>query len=430
MKKLTYAILSLALFFFLAGCDQFALPQVTENQTTSQDLLVNEDGFLNANELALQAVSVNSLVIPFLAQSDMNLLNFSLLADTTEDPLVNSTVDDLDRYLDLLNQLLASSSGLTVTSVVSDRPEFSFELTFSVVTLLGEAQSYVLYYNEIVPVEDPATTDDTTTTEDPVTVDPATDEGSELLGYHQDRPFNFPCTDDDAEVVSVQIQGLLVSGDVETTLEGALIQKDTVQVLRLYAYLDDANYVKVNVQTDSSDLSKKFFYQVVSGGIVVSESKIKVSTDEDGVKINLEIIEGTTSINFTANQETVGGVTSIRIRYQIIDNEVILETGNVIIIKTIDELTGEDVYEYTVLPEGFGNGYKFHSDNGHHGCGEGVPFNNQQGDSNQEPGGSKDGSTHGHHGGGHHAQDSTVPTEDPVTDEPVVNSTPPTDSTL
>jgi len=448
MKKLYFLSIVLTSLFVLGGCDQFGVDstQTTLAITQTESNLQNNVSPLDVNELALQAASVNSLVIPFLSQSDVALVGYQLMDDTSDEPEVSSQVDNLDRYLELLNQLLDNNNGLTVAVDTSDRVEYQFMATYSIVTLLGDAKTYTLYYNEIVASDD--TTDDTTT-EQPTTEVPTTEAPTEtdpisfatasdsltVLGHHQDSPFQFPCEDNDLETVLVQIQGLLVSGDQETALEGALLSTDREQVLRLYAYVDNDNYVKLSVKTNNDDSTQKFFYQVVQEGIIVSESNIRVTLEENGLSVNLEIVEGTQTVNFKANQETIDGITQIRIRYDMTDGDVVLESGNVIITKTVDELTGEDVYEYTVLPDGFGYGYQYKGDGGHHGCSKGVPFT---GEDQQPPFGHKDngvpsighhGDTsetqvpdqgQGHHGGGHHfgMSGDTQPSGDSTCDNP------------
>lgn len=410
MKKL---LLTIALAFglvALTGCDQFALPSSTDNSIT-QVTDLSSSSVIDPEELAVQVASVNSLIIPFLESNDVSLLNYALLDETTtEDPLIDDQVADLDKYLDLLNQFLNNSNGLNVSVVESDRAEYAFEVVYTVFALDGTSKVYVLYYNEVVtdevvtedPVADEPTTEDPVT-EDPAAEDPVTEEGTDAttLSFNPDGYLL-----DDAEAVLVSIEGILVDGDQETALQGVLVQTDTEQVLRLSAVVDEANYIRVSYKTDSEDLSKKFFYEVVSDGVKVSESKISVHEEDGETSIRLELLEGTSFVKFDAHLETVDNVTQIRIRYAILSDGVLVESGNVIIIKTVDPETLEVTYEYTVLPDGFLNGYLYKGHGGHHGgdIEKGQPFH-QEDNPGQGPwhdqdnqGGHMGGAGHGHHG--------------------------------
>ncbi len=362
MKKLYLLATILTAIFVLVGCDQAAMV------TTSEQPLI-ESSTVSVEDFALQATSVNALLLSNLGSAD--LLSYTLLeGETTEEPVLGDEVSELDMYLELMAQFLDNDNGLTVTLEDSDRAEYAFKVTYTISTLYDGLKTYILYYNQTTPViEEPAAddsaTEEPTTEEDPLIT-------TSFGGNHD--PFCIPFTESNSEDVTAYIDGVLVDGDVETLLEGALIQTDTEEILRLYAYVDEGNFVRVSVQNDTEDQTRKFFYQVMEEGILVSESKIASFVEDGEIHIRLQMISGTTYTEFTATQETVDYITTIHVRYVVkLDGEVI-ESGNVHIVGTYDELTGETTFEYTVLPDGFAYSHKYEYK---HQCGPYGSFNGE-----------------------------------------------------
>lgn len=384
MKKIYLLLAVLTAAFVFIGCDQL-------NDSTSTQPL-NESTSVTVEELALQAASVNALLLP--NNSSAGLLGYTLLDESTDDPIIGDDVSELDMYLELMSQFLGNDNGLSVTQETSDRLEFDYKVTYSITTLYEGLKIFTLYYNMTQPVADEAT-DDTPTTEDET---PTTEDGEVITtsfgqGHGQ---FRIPCIEHDDEAITALIDGILVDGETETSLEGALIQNDTEEILRLYAYVDEDNFVRVSVKTDTEDQTKKFFYQVVENDILVSESKIRTSIEDGKIHIRLELFEGSMYTEFIARQETIDDVTRIHIRYQIVQDQVVLESGNVHIVGTYDELTGETTFEYNVLPDGFTNAHLYQFQ--HH-CG---PYGSQDKEGNAYNHGNDNGhgNKSGHRGGG------------------------------
>ncbi|MGD9908980.1 MAG: hypothetical protein AB7U79_00070 [Candidatus Izemoplasmatales bacterium] len=348
MKKSITLGLFLVMLFLLVGCDQW---NVT-NTTTSDYNVVDSES--TATSLALPAASLASLIGPFLNSTTSEALSFTTLGNTEEtDPVLND-VSELDKYLELIGQFLEEDNGLTVTLLESDREDYTYMTTYAITTLYDGIQTFTLYYNETIPVVD-------TTEDEPTTTDT---QETTTLSFNQ-KDDSFPVIDDESEEVTAYIDALLIDGENEILLDGAFVDNGTEQVLRLYAYTDHQNYVKLVVKTDTTDNVKKFNYVIVSEGITVSESKIFVETEDGNLHVKLELLSGTVYTKFNAVVEVEDSITKIKIRYEISDSDVVLESGHIKITATIDDLTGETIYDYQVLPDGFahGYGYTYHHQN-------------------------------------------------------------------
>lgn len=399
MKKLFLLASVITSVFILIGCDQAQLATISE-----QPLI--ESSTVSVEDLALQAASVNALLLPNLGSAD--LMSFTLLeGETTEDPLVSEDVNELDMYLELMAQFLDNDNGLSVLTEDSDRDEYAFKVTYTISTLYDGLKTYVLYYNQTLPVVEDDATDDETTTDDGTLITTSFGQGHE--------PFCVPFTENDSEDVTAYLDGILVDGDVETLLEGVLIQTETEEILRLYAYLDEANFVRVSVQNDALDQTRKFFYQVMEDGIKVSESKINSFVEDGEIHIRLQMTSGASFTEFNATQETVENITTIHIRYIVRQDNELVESGHVQIVGTYDELTGETTFEYTVLPDGFAYSHKYEYK---HACGPYGSYNGEPRNDDEFKGNTDDhGKSGGKHPGGNWNPFNWFDGDDDTTDE-------------
>lgn len=355
MKKYFPYLMIVIAILFLGGCDVTTTSQTSPKEAAYSDSSVlPTETMMTANQLAIPVSSIQSLMIPYLYSSNPELLGYTLLDEgTTEDPLLTDEVDELDKYLELVSQFLAEDNGLTVSVSESNREDYSFMATYNLSTLYDGIKTYVLYYNESEPVVEVEPTDE------PVIDEPTNEEPTDLSFKHP-HEFTFPCRENITENVVAVLDGLLVDGEKETTLEGALIQTESEEIVRLYAFKDKSNFVKLNVKTDLLDHSKSFLFLMVEDGLKISESKMKVSLEENETHVKLELLQEGTYTRFDATSSTLDGVTSIHIRYQIVSGNDVYESGNVIVTQSTDENTGEIIYDYVVLTDGFKKGNEFH----------------------------------------------------------------------
>ncbi|MBU1144950.1 MAG: hypothetical protein KJ971_03715 [Firmicutes bacterium] len=330
---------------------------------------------------ALQAVSASSLIELSTVQATALPVGLVVLEDTTEtpiveEPIVSTEIDEINRYLAMVEQFLGSDNGLTVTQAVSDLPEWEYMMTYTSVDLLGNPHTYILYYNEesyatdvviddttttTVTTEEPevTTTDTETTITDPLSMD-------QDMMQDQDNEHNFCFEDDEDDSVKYLITGILVDGDLVYNVEGKQIVEDDEEVLRLRSYIDQDNYVKVEYKTENDGEESKFFFEVVQDGIVTSESKVKISNEDNELKVKLEIVEGLASASFEYKEETEDGVTYIKIRYELVTADGTEESGQIKLIATIDEVTGEVIYSYQVQDDGDQYMHEYQQHHGHY----------------------------------------------------------------
>lgn len=377
MKK-HWKLLSLTLFLFvLGGCDQITYVPTNSNADSQTTLLNSESAVtstIDVETLALQATGAEMLFLPFLGGSSLTNLGLVLVDDATE-PIIDDSVVNLDQYLGLISQFLdTDNGGLNVVVADSDREGYTYMATYTIQTLYDGVQTYTIYYNEILPIVEEPVTDDSVTedpitddsvTEDTDTEDPVTDETTtQPLSFHVHEPFTFEYDD---EVVLAYIDALLVVGDSETALEGAYVQEGEDTVLNLYAYTDSDNYVKVNYVTEA-DGKQKFNFEVKSEGLLVSKAKISVDFQDGFKTVRLEFATETTLTTFSVVEETSLDGTTYKVRYAIVSDGSIVESGNILIFATVDSETGDTTYTYEVLPDGWLHSHQFDfEDHGHHG---------------------------------------------------------------
>ncbi len=373
MKKLLTIALAAFGVIALAACN--SVP-ATETFNATEDLV----GF--------EAISATELLAGTLGTSTglAQPLSFTLLEETTtETPSddAETAVDDelaeVDKYLAMIEQFLGNTNGLSVVVESSDLPEYTYKMTYVTKDLLGNDITYVLYYTEVLyeePIdEEPSitTTEQVTTAEPEVTTEPetTTEETTTLPLSDQDRQDDedklrnrdYEFSDEHDDDVVYALTGMLLIGDVPFYLEGKKIVEDDGEVMLLRSWIDHDNFVKVRYQSDT-DGDKKFFYEIVQGGVIVNRSKIKVNLEDDGVKVDLSFIEGAAKGRYQFKIETVENVTYIAVQYSTEDADGNEESGKIRIVATYDEATGITTYTYEVIPQ-YKNGHKVDGEKSH-----------------------------------------------------------------
>ncbi len=329
----------------------------------------------------------DSQVFTIEALSSANLLDTSLIStlsyeplsdvvttETTtetddEDLIVDDQIDEVDKYLEMMDGFLGNNNGLSVQVLESDRAEYENLISYTTVNLLGEEVVYYMYYNEtlftnpddstsdettteVPTTEVPETTTETTTETPETTTEPTTTEVTSDLAYtvSMDKDCSFYFNDDDDDSVVYLLEGLIVSNGIEYSVEGkSIIDEDGNEIFRLRSFVDRDNYVFVTYKTDIEDNTQKFFFKVVTDGVIVSESKVRVTEEDGNLKVMLNLIENGDEARYLFSIMEEDGVTYYHIKYEINKADNTTEEGNILIQATLDETTGEIIYTFQVL---------------------------------------------------------------------------------
>ena len=330
--------------------------------------------------LAVQAIS-SAMLLSYNDSSVSQMANPMMQMGMDEEE-----VNDIDYYVELIETFLGNDQ-LNVETQTSDNDDYDYMIVYTTLNLDQETLTYTLYYNvevieeeltteEEVTTEEPATTEEDVTTEEPTTEAPTTEapttevptteapttqttETQNLAFGDQDmdRPYRFE--DEDDEFVTQYIEGILVFGDLTYDVEGKILMVEGKQITRIRSYIDDENFVLVNYQNDDREVDKeKFFFQVVEEGQVVSRSRMMFFQNDRIQHAQLEIIEGDAYARYQFHIREQEGVSYIHINYRIEMNDEV-DQGHVRLIKTVDDETGEVVYEYNINPDkGQGASYR------------------------------------------------------------------------
>jgi len=347
MKKVILGLILIAGAFTFAACSN----TITDVETVSFES--------DSQVFAIEALSSANL----LDTSLVSTLSYEPLSDVVttetttetddEDLIVDDQIDEVDKYLEMMDGFLGNNNGLSVQILESDRAEYENLISYTTVNLLGKEVVYYMYYNETLFTNPDDSTSDETTTEVPETTTEATttEEISDLaytVSMNRDRRFYF--NDDDDDSVVYLLEGLIVSNGIEYSVEGkSIIDEDGNEIFRLRSFVDRDNYVFVAYKTDILDSTKKFFFKVVTDGVIVSESKVRVTKEEGKLKVMLNLIENGDEARYLFSVMEEDGVTFYHIKYDITKSDNTKEVGNILIKATQDETNGEVIYTYQVL---------------------------------------------------------------------------------
>ncbi|MDP2425322.1 MAG: hypothetical protein Q8M70_03035 [bacterium] len=325
MKKITLFLLTISLAITLIACQPIEKDYVFQSET---DLS------------SFQAVSASTLLASSLDPISVTAMPLANVQEvqTEDNTVIEDEIDELDKYLWMMETYLGGEGALQVVVVESDLPVYAHMVVFTTKTLAGTSIVYTLYYNETI-VEDEVIEDEEENTE----------EQTPLSVNNNPQPGRFRFVDpEDQNVVSI-IDGLLIVGEVQYLLEGKkiVIQDKTIHLLR--AYVDEFNHVAVRYMT-SEDGDYQFFYTIVVNGQIQSRTSIKVMVQNGKVRTMLQFVEGNARGRYNFSTETIDNITKIHIVYQVMDG-TLTERGNIFITATLDEETQVTTYEYVVRPD-------------------------------------------------------------------------------
>ena len=319
MKKLLFGISVLLLTITLAAC-------TGTSYAAAFDFETDQEGFGFA-AISTSSILENSSVQPLSQESGMTQL----------DTKMNSmTLEEIQPYLEMFEELLTQNQGLTVVETVSEDPLYTTKVEFTVSNLLGAPVVYTMYYNQTLEnddavIEEPVV--DEPVVDEPVVNETEVDETDDL---------------DDEDELEYIIEGILFIDGAEYQVYGKKEMEDGEEKLTFKSMIDENNYVESKYKTEDGET--KFYITVVQNGILVSESKIKIESEDNETKIVLEYNAGLNESKYSFKLENEDGVNLLMIKYEVL-NDGTLETGKIKVEVIVDELTGVTSYQLFVEPD-------------------------------------------------------------------------------
>ena len=304
MKKILFGISVLLLTVTLAACTGSQLAAAFDFQTDQEVF-----GFA---AITTSSILENSSVQP-LSQSN---------GVTQLDTKMNSmTLEEIQPYLEMFEELLTQNQGLTVVETVSEDPLYTTKVEFTVSNLLGEPVIYTMFYNQ-------------TLKNDEAIIDESEDDVSDDVE-----------TEDEIEYI---IEGVLFIDGIEYQVYGKKEMEDGEEKLSFKSMIDENNYVESKYKMEDGET--KFYITVVQNGILVSESKIKIELEDNETKIVLEYNAGLNESKYSFKLENENGTNLLMIKYEVLSDGT-LETGKIKVEVVVDELTGVTSYQLYVEPD-------------------------------------------------------------------------------
>ena len=151
MKKILAILVALIGITALSGCT------LKEPTLIQDEADIKHYAFLSAAEMIQTSVTDTSAIMSLPVESLNEDTDEPVDEPVTEEPEAPSEVTDavLEKYLNLIETYL-SNEAVTTEVIASDRVEYEFMVVYRVQDLLGETQSFTVYYNEVVLIEEQA----------------------------------------------------------------------------------------------------------------------------------------------------------------------------------------------------------------------------------------------------------------------------------
>lgn len=250
----------------------------------------------------------------------------------TEEPVAETPTEEtdevLERYLQLVETYL-SNDAIKAEATTSDRPEFETMLVYTSKDMLGDVRTFVVYYNQV-------------DAEEPVAEEP---------------------TDDDFEIenneIEYELTGLIVIDGIEYELVGRKEIEDGEAEYKFIAYINQDNFIRISYESDEEDGEQKFRFTQVTDGVLVYETKIKLEVEDNEFKVMLtyKTENSYSRFMFKASDEASY---DIMVKYEIIEDGQLVESGHAKIYIIVNEETGETTYEYDLLGSRAGHEHQHH----------------------------------------------------------------------
>lgn len=302
MKKIILGITMLLMTISISACTGLtALSQAFE--------FASDEEIFSFSAISTSALISNTVVEPLATVSQVTQLD-------TQTP--DMTIDQIEPYLEMFESLLAQNNGLSVVTTVSDNVLYETKSEFTVFDLLENQITYTMYYNTVLlDSEVPATE--------------PTDEDTE-----------------DETSTEYEITGILLIGTTEYQITGRKEIEEGEEKISFTSAIDENNYVFSQYKVEDNE--NKFFIKIVENGIVVSESKIKVETEDGETSIKLEYVQGANYSEYSFKYENEDGINILKIKYETLIDGV-EDSGKIKVEVIVDPLTQATSYQIYVEPD-------------------------------------------------------------------------------
>ena len=308
------------LSIFVLGFTLVLLGACSQLNQTQFSLDTDEEVF------SMSALSTSSLLVneqtndPLLDQSNdfigtLGLETNSEVEDSEVETDEPNPVDNAEKFLNLIEKFASGQAALQVESEVSDNAIYEHKLTFTTMDMLGEQVTYTLYYNE--------------TLEDEVDENDDQDDQDEL----------------DDEEKEYTIEGILVVNDQTFEVIGEKEIEEDEQEIKFTAFIDEFNYVTSKYELESDET--KLYIEEVKDGVLYAETEIKIETEDDETKIELEYRIGNDTFEYEFKYEIEDQRPIIKVEFETTIDGV-EDDGEMYIYIIVDDLTGETSYEIAV----------------------------------------------------------------------------------
>lgn len=243
MKKILSLITLFILSLLLLGCN---------NSNSNKDKLDDEK-----NNMSYQALSSIKLLQAQEVKSQKLLKTRKL--NTQDKTLADiDKYQDIEKYLEMMDELLNESKGFESKVEKSDKSEYSYMIIIITKDLKGEKVEYTLYYNEIFTKEE--------------------------------------IDEDDKNEIEVEktISGIAIVDGVEYKLEGKIKEEredDELETESYYKIIEDKdNYVivKEEKEEEKNETEHEYKYTIVKDGNKVNEFKLEVEQENNEMSIELK----------------------------------------------------------------------------------------------------------------------------------------------
>ncbi len=336
MKKLFLSFTLVLTVLGLSACSQL--------QNIATDYKFTTD----SQVLSFSAISTSSLLDSTVLQPVAQTIPGISQLSTSDS---NVTIDQIQPYLSMFETLLSNDNGISVTTAPSDNPDYQTMNTFTVVDMLGNPITYVMYFNTTVLPSDSST--------DPSSTDPASTDPSSTDPASTDPASTDPSsTDQTTTEQAYQIDGILVIGDVQYQFTGQMVTQNGEEKITFKSYTDENNYVLSKYQTEDNE--KKFSITVVENGVVVNSSKVKVEVEDSEMMMKLQYVEGTNTSTYMFKSQTENGMNILAIKYET-NIDGVQASGKITVQVIVDPTTNQTSYQIIVKPDG-GQEYEHESE--------------------------------------------------------------------
>ncbi|MGD9910154.1 MAG: hypothetical protein AB7U79_06080 [Candidatus Izemoplasmatales bacterium] len=341
--------------------------------TACQDNNINL-GLGSVNDIfAFEAVAATELLNESISNSITDNTVYISSSSVSPTSMLSSDVDLIQRYLFTVQQFLKNDYTLDTALYPSDNSQFQNRVQFTLSSLDGIDTVYNLYLtqtnydvssNSVTTSTSTKSTSTTTTTTSAsnsttstttstvpnttTTIDTtagATKYANDFTVSLENDSFSFPDTFDSA--VFYSFSGMFVINSTITYLEGKQLNDGTEDVFILRAYTDNSNYVSVRYNTDTDGL-KKYFFETVVNGVTVNTSNVSITSSGDILSATLGYVEGNQYGTYTFTLDTSKTNPEVNVLYDITNGLNEEEQGNLLIIISQNQTSGEISYEYYI----------------------------------------------------------------------------------